>query len=461
MYCKTCGNDIPQGKAFCSKCGTPVDHEIQKAEVVEKKTGSKKGVAIGIISVVVVVAIIVIAAFVSANMITKEMRNALETNNAELINEIYSQAWNDPKMLEKYDDLIVNRLDEILEDIKSCDFSESAKENGDFEYEDYICSKWGDFILYPDDFSDDILTRHYDKFKEYFDLVEAKEAYYIGIHYYTTGDYESAINNFAEAIEYGDDFSDAEDYISDSISGYISVVSENAQVLIDSGDISGGIELLTSAKEYVEQFGVDSTEINDKINSTLSTYAAQYAEKAEAVFIEHDVEGAIGNIEVAIELQPNNAEYKTKLDTYKLYLPFELYYEKNVLMIEDAGVYFAEENEVDVDIANDNSEMYNTMGLYSNSDFAEFTYNLNGQYDLVSGTAFVKKSKKSEKGEGYFEAYGDGVLIYTSPIMSAGVLPQFTEFNVTGVHKLTIKMYGQRYGIGFEISDFIAQKSLP
>lgn len=82
---------------------------------------------------------------------------------------------------------------------------------------------------------------------------------------------------------------------------------------------------------------MDSTEIQQKIDETLVTYADSYAQKAEASFKERDVNGAIGNIEVAMQLQPDNADYKTKYDTYQQYLPFYLYDEDNVLYEDETG----------------------------------------------------------------------------------------------------------------------------
>lgn len=197
MICKNCGNNIQEGMLFCSKCGMAV--KIEKAKPIEKTDKSnKKKIIIGSVAVTVVaVAVIIISVFASGYLSTKEMRDALTTNNAYLINEIYATACNDPKLIEKYDELIVSKLDEIIEDINSCDFSESAKVNADTDYEEYLCSTWGDFIINPENFSDDILSKHMVRWENLFELVESKEAYYIDIYNGTNGITDDE-NDFAE-----------------------------------------------------------------------------------------------------------------------------------------------------------------------------------------------------------------------------------------------------------------------
>ena len=85
-------------------------------------------------------------------------------------------------------------------------------------------------------------------------------------------------------------------------------------------------------------------------------------------------------------------------------------------------------------------------------------YNLEGRYDTVTGTVFLSDSDKDEKDECYFEAYGDGKLLYTSPKISAGFLPQDISFSVSGVQELKIVFKGS--GSGY-VSNLTAQKDFP
>lgn len=74
-------------------------------------------------------------------------------------------------------------------------------------------------------------------------------------------------------------------------------------------------------------------------------------------------------------------------------------------------------------------------------------------------------------GNAYFEVYGDGKLIYTSPKISAESLPIDIEFSVSGVQKLEIKFIGsgssvwgvdaQWYGDYAALSNLTARKNIP
>lgn len=98
----------------------------------------------------------------------------------------------------------------------------------------------------------------------------------------------------------------------------------------------------------------------------------------------------------------------------------------------------------DEETANDGT-VFSNLIEYSPDEFhsslkPEYTYLLNGNYDVVTGTVFIDaKNKNAVSGNKlYFEAYGDGKLLFTSPKMDSGVLPQKISFNVNGIQELKI-----------------------
>ncbi len=66
-------------------------------------------------------------------------------------------------------------------------------------------------------------------------------------------------------------------------------------------------------------------------------------------------------------------------------------------------------------------------------------YLLNGKYRKFSGTVGLPYSRRDDKGEKIMRVYGDGKLLYTSPIMTAGVQPSPFNIDVTGVLNLKIE----------------------
>ena len=160
-------------------------------------------------------------------------------------------------------------------------------------------------------------------------------------------------------------------------------------------------------------------------------------------------------------------DYKTKYDTYQQYLPFYLYDEDNVLAVEDIDanwIHFDTHS-----ISNDNKEMLHVIALghnsYETTNIYNIQYNLGGKYDTVTGTIFIADTYKSTIQTSYFEAYGDGKLLYTSPKMEKGMLPQDIWFHVTDIQNLEIKFYTRTdstlWSSEIGVSNLTAQKDFP
>ena len=90
---------------------------------------------------------------------------------------------------------------------------------------------------------------------------------------------------------------------------------------------------------------------------------------------------------------------------------------------------------------------------------------MGGKYDTVTGTIFIADTYKSTIQTSYFEAYGDGKLLYTSPKMEKGMLPQDIWFHVTDIQNLEIKFYTRTdstlWSSEIGVSNLTAQKDFP
>ena len=67
-------------------------------------------------------------------------------------------------------------------------------------------------------------------------------------------------------------------------------------------------------------------------------------------------------------------------------------------------------------------------------------YLLNGAYIKIKGTLFLSYEQRSNTAIGKFFIWGDGKLLYTSPDISSGFIPQDFEVDITGVKVLRIGM---------------------
>lgn len=123
--------------------------------------------------------------------------------------------------------------------------------------------------------------------------------------------------------------------------------------------------------------------------------------------------------------------------------------------------------------ATNNKEYYNCIFYRHTKNCKPSTlkFFLEGNYSTVSGVYFSPKENATHNrtGQAFFEVYGDGELIYTSPVISAESLPESIEFSVLGVQKIEIVFNGSGssvwgvdasngYGDYAAISDLIAYK---
>lgn len=498
MICKNCGCEINDNVKFCTNCGAKIeqvdDYNNESVEetadsyigfeeerpsekapgvpqnnvVSVNNSGNKKKLFIIPIVIAVLAIVIAVAALLINFTSARPMREALAANNGDLVNSVYSEAYGNETKIRKYDELIGDKIDEVSSGVNSYSFDEPAEQSGDDAVTDYLQSEYGTLIYNPNGQSIEscISSANSGDWNALKNLLDSKGYYCSGVYEYKTeSDYESAIADFSNVIADDSGYDNALTMIGECVDGYIDSTLAAVDESISNGDISGGIELLNSAKSYLDSCGVDSTEIQQKIDETLVTYADSYAQKAEASFKEHDVNGAIGNIEVAMQLQPDNADYKTKYDTYQQYLPFYLYDEDNVLYEDETGdvhggVEFNETLET-----NNNKTMAHSMRWYDgkqedDGNHWNVYYNLEGKYDTVTGTIFLENRTKNSDKISYFEAYGDGKLIYTSPKMTAGVLPQEISFDISGIQKLTLSFYASD-DTSCGISNMTAQKDFP
>lgn len=473
MICKNCGNELKQNEKFCTKCGSPVTQDTENTVEVKTASGKLSGKKIGIIAAAGVLAVIIIAvlAFVISNAsATREFDDALNSGNAYSVNAMYSESYESNSRKEKYDKAIAQFLEEVKEDLNSKDFDADAVTQAEETVTGYVKEQYGTLILSDDtpNISQSVSVGNQELWDEIMMLIESKTEYCSGLYAYKTdNNYQDAISRFSLVNENDSLFENAKTMIGECADAYINSTLQQVDEYINNGDLSGGIDLLETTKSWLDENGVNSEEIQTKISEVLVTYAEKYAANAENAFKEHDVNAAIGNIEVAMELQPDNADYKTKYDTYQQYLPFYLYDEDNVLAVEDIDANW---DHFDThSISNDNSEMLHVISLghnsYETTNIYNIQYNLGGKYDTISGTIFIADTYKSTIQTSYFEAYGDGKLLYTSPKMEKGTLPQDISFNVTDIQNLELKFYTRTdstlWSSEICVSNLTAQKDFP
>ncbi len=484
MFCRKCGAEFDDGQSNCPYCGAEISQESLSAklekinnsekfnDIKEKVLGLKpakpKLIAVGAALAVV----IIIICAISGGSTTRKMKKALNDNDYQSVQIEYSNAVTDSSKLKKVDKLIADKLNDMIKDIDKFDFKSEAQNNEQAidvwlaKYGTLMSTgKNGSYYGYDDfPFNNCISINNQYLWTELCNKIKSVQIYCEGVAFYNQSDYYRAIERLSLVSEDSNCYSDSQDLINESLNLYIDAIIKEADSYMNSGDYETAIKTLDKASSRFKNNEAISgyiDTINQKMSEAKAKHAESYAAKAEESFKKKDAYSAISNIKFALELSPDNATYQASKAKYEQYLPFELYKEENILKKDDTPFFY------NSGTANDNTNQENVIGFNvaeTDTDVKfSYTYKLSKKYDTVSGTLFLPNNDKDTSNQSYFVAYADGVKIYTSPYMTAGVLPKDFKFNVSDVDTLTIETYCikddfQWFKSNVYISNFVAQK---
>lgn len=104
--------------------------------------------------------------------------------------------------------------------------------------------------------------------------------------------------------------------------------------------------------------------------------------------------------------------------------------------------------------AKDNTGTVHNSGYLVDDYGGDIEYLLNGKYSNFKGTVGIPYLCRDDNDSATIKIYGDGKLMYTSPILKAGTKPASFNINVTGVLNLKMEIvasgiYSCIYDAGF------------
>ncbi|MDR0978761.1 MAG: NPCBM/NEW2 domain-containing protein [Lachnospiraceae bacterium] len=96
----------------------------------------------------------------------------------------------------------------------------------------------------------------------------------------------------------------------------------------------------------------------------------------------------------------------------------------------------------------DNMESSYTDYLYTTDEQASISYKIDKKYNVFKGVVCLNFTKSTTTTNTVFRVYGDDVLIYESPNVTAGAIPTPFQIDVSNVELLKIEITRDAYAAG-------------
>ena len=274
-------------------------------------------------------------------------------------------------------------------------------------------------------------------------LCESKKAVYekatalsSAEEYMVQGEYEKALDVVSLALIETPEDADLQNALADYQTKYITHVKEEANAAF-------GTECNYGAAAVILDAGLKVLPDNADLQSVVTDFQTRYVNyviaASDAAFaVDRNYETAIAAMNTALIVLPNNAVLTAKKSDYLSYKP---------VWLTDLD-YFNSSSGIRIDsydVMKDNTGIGYAHSISGYEDeFIE--YLLNGTYTKFAFTCAVSYSNRTTGFSQYVEVFGDGVLLFSSNIMTGGVDPQAASIDITGVQKLKlVTSYSNNY----------------
>ena len=379
MYCAKCGKQIPDNAVFCDNCGADqrqkaavqISHPPQRAEKPPKQRKKLSGKAKAVISICVVLAIIIglAAAGLSIyfNSPAREVMEQLDKGKYDKALKIYQNDVSDSTIhnaLFKYllDDELSDKLKaytegtlkyeealpyllavvnmEVIDDAGSrlaeaisgrCEAIINAYSGGTLSFE-----AAEEELCFTEEYESLIgITAVTEKHNELIALNKSKENFESGERYFTSGDYEDAIEYFGRVSENSAYYEQAQTMIASAISQYRAEMLDNARSRVQAGDYVGAIALLETALDVISE----DAEITAAIDAYRSEYFATVKNDALTRSTNLSADGdfveAMDILRNALDIVGDDAELQRAYDSCVSSYVEHVAYEVNAILDED------------------------------------------------------------------------------------------------------------------------------
>lgn len=454
MFCNKCGNQIEDNAAFCPNCGSKIEQTIQQPIEPKKEVKKSKPMSIKT-KLKLILALILIIVIGGAVMIatspSQKIVSSLKSGDYTKAQNTYSSNFEygdsslilDIQLGNIIDNTLAKYKENKIEYDKAFNVLDTIRAMGITKFMDKVDKA----IVEIDDISVLLDAKklcdegNYAKAIElygnisetspvYNDAVKAMNAAKDGFKQNAVTELDKFIkeNDFDKAtnIIFSAEKSGMEDLKTSLMDKYIEGANTYVNSLLESNKYE-------DAKEFVSNINnifPDEDKIKSIEDGIEKKYESAIIKKADTEIQNKKYENALSLMETAVNTLPGNAQFKSKYNECKLYLPSfinELDY-----LNKDGDI-----NDNYSNLSDNTGKSYKRIYSvgYGNA-FAE--YLINGSYTNFIGTAGVCYDERSTTYSNFFEVYGDGVLLYTSPTFTGSSMPKDFDINITGVKILKI-----------------------
>lgn len=308
-------------------------------------------------------------------------------------------------------------------------------------------------------------------------LISSKSAYDAAEAFYNSGDYYNAYQQYMLVIPDDSNYSDAVSQASVAADQYIAAVQTQVDEYRANNDY---VSAITSVREALSLMPNNQTFLTAQ--TTLETEYLQYAlDTASATHQDgNNYEGAI-NIITEAQTVLNDPSLDEALTYYQSFRPVSLfdmdmyYYEETDSWSGNSGVFRTTISPNDSDMyGNTYSTGWRIGSDYCYGGYCEAYYQLNGQYNNLSGIITPSSGFETSVGEDIpnfyatVEIYADDVLIYSTTVYCNSDINNIS-LDITNVQMLEIRFvancsdnefYASFRDVEILMADFTVQKTV-
>ena len=276
-------------------------------------------------------------------------------------------------------------------------------------------------------------------------LITSKQSYEDAVQASTLGDYASACTLFGEVNPSDTNYDSAQKKCVEAYTSAISAVNDSATQMIASGDYAGALQTVRIAMDV---WGNDST-LSELLSLATAQWEAEALAQAEAAF------GTAKDYEAAIRVLQSSGltseSVNAAIARYQKYVPISLTDMEPTKMkgLKIGSFYVPDREDVNGHWYAENSIIQSDPYRNENDENMKYViFYLGANYSKLSGVIYRPycslKLDASEWKNGTTEKiYGDGVLLYTGPVITQQTYEEYPfEIDVTGVRELKITLSG-------------------